>query len=565
MEKQLVESYYFDLKTIITSAVLGVFSFQILVPLGLDYLHASFGMKWKDAYDLFVVLYFLIIPIGFLLWLAYHYDIIKIFLPPFNGTSAITKKAWYYLFILIIVIIAGIVLHIFISFWPKSISSWLWWLFIPFSVLSIGLLGLSFYFGKQLVRFKGLASYTDWTRGYFKSLLISLFTYILLVFCGYFFVKHGGETPLTTSPVTTNYKNDLEYAATLLDKIKEVNNLRKDVNAFHQYLSISASIEKKHAGSDTLNNPYFDLLIGNTIGLTHTVNSMNLLISIREDTLKALGKWFFYKPDTIKTHKAIDSLGLKQSFHNLNQSNKGLQSTSKALFSAFLPKSSDGATPMGHAISKEAGFDTTAIHNTKVVSELLLNNSIQMKQMTQRLMGPQLRNLQEWGVVLYLFLLLTLLSLHQFMKLNFEITSWQLKNLEEAYDLNPDLNKAPLIDKAKELERIGEPSKKLWLIITLAIWLFIPLIKPIEDEKINIGAPFRQFTFFDKGISAVPGFQKPKADNETQETSPTFLIRIDSVFIKDTSKSGMPEAIINQLDRIETKSDAALKKMDEIQ
>jgi hypothetical protein len=66
MDKQLVDNYYLDIKTIIGSALIGVVSFQLLGPVVWEYLQTNLGIPFKIAFRIFIFCYFLLIAAGFL-------------------------------------------------------------------------------------------------------------------------------------------------------------------------------------------------------------------------------------------------------------------------------------------------------------------------------------------------------------------------------------------------------------------------------------------------------------------------------------------------------------------
>lgn len=575
MEKQLVENYYLDIKTIIGSALIGVVSFQLLGPVVWEYLQANLGVPFKFAFRLFIFGYFLLIPAGFIFWLVYHYDIVKTIIPPFDESKDLSKDGRIFLYILLFVFVSNIIAHIIITFLDISIACSLIYLFIPYILLTSVLLLMSYRFGNNLVLHNGLDKNKEWKRGYGKSKLFSLIAYVVIVACGLGFVLKGGKTAATTNPISKGYDTDLTTATSLLDNKSKIDNSNLKIAYLKQYLSVLSSDNNKNGAQDSIqlaseikNGNAFDTLhnslFGQSMDLSGYIGNLNFLINILkiesdslskiEDCKKEQEKADNPKSESLRDKVDISILKLEST---INEATMALNYKSIQLIDYYLYNIKNSQKNIS-TISPVLA-DTNSIKMVNDISQLLLNNSGQIRKITQKFLGPNLRNLQEWGVVMFLFLLLTMLSLHHFIKLNFEIASWQLKDEAEKHELNKDLDKAPLIAKAKYAARLEDPSKKLWLIITAGLWLFIPLIKPIEDEQINVDSPFRQITPLNKTVNDLPVLKEKASLKDTVYQS-FLMVKKDSVFINSPSNmGGTDSSLTGQLNRMETQ----MKEMNE--
>ncbi len=560
MDKQLVDNYYLDIKTIIGSALIGVVSFQLLGPVVWEYLQANLGISFILAFKIFIFCYFLLIPAGFIFWLVYHYDIVKTIIPPFDESKALSKDGRIFLYILLFVFVSNIIAHFFITLRNTSIAEKLIWLFIPYILLTSVLLLMSYRFGKNLVVHNGLHKDKEWTRSYFKSVLFSLIAYIIIVAGGFVFVIKGGQTAETTRPISGDYDTDLKTATSLLDNKSMIDRSNRNISYLNQYLSVLSTGNNKKGTNDSIQlagenktttvfDTIYNSLVGQSTDLSAYMGNLNFQINIKSSNAY---------PKTAKNADSnyLDAKSLGTLDTLMKSEAVSITHISSQLIDYYL-NLSKGNTLSGTMVSGEYA-DTNNIKMVNNVSGVLSINSGQMNKITQKLLGPNLRNLQEWGVVMFLFLLLTMLSLHQFIKLNYEIASWQLKALAEEHEINKDVSKAPLIEKAKQVARLEGPSKKLWLVITAGLWLFIPLIKPIEDEQINVDSPFKQITPLNNKVKDLPGLKQSVAAKDTVYQS-FLMVKKDSVFISSLPGSDVSDSSLSgQLNRME----AQMKKME---
>jgi hypothetical protein len=100
------DNIFANLKTLLWGAFIGVVSFQILAPLIWDYLHNSLGINYSAAYWLFTLVYFLILPSIFLIWIAWNIKSIKTCLPPFNEKEELSKLSKLFIKGLMLFIVA---------------------------------------------------------------------------------------------------------------------------------------------------------------------------------------------------------------------------------------------------------------------------------------------------------------------------------------------------------------------------------------------------------------------------------------------------------------------------
>jgi hypothetical protein len=213
----------------------------------------------------------------------------------------------------------------------------------------------------------------------------------------------------------------------------------------------------------------------------------------------------------------------------------------------------------------EQGFrcDTNTTKLGLLSATIIGESNLEIQTLAQKFFGPHLRNIQSWGVPFFLFLLMIMLSLHQYLKLNLEIANWQYKALEFAKKKNQNIPEELIASKEKTVLELQEPSKNLWLIITIGIWLLIPLIKPIADTDINIESPFKGFTLFQKGV---PGITQTDEDKEkpNRDKKTSILSRIDSIIVKNETTYQLPDSLFERLKTIEEKANRANEQLENI-
>ncbi len=111
------DNIFASLKGLIWGAFIGVVSFQILAPNIWDYLHSSMGINYANAYWLFTLIYFLILPLIFIIWTWWNIKPIKTCLPPYDETEQLEKHSNFFITALrIFIVIQSLITVIFFFF-----------------------------------------------------------------------------------------------------------------------------------------------------------------------------------------------------------------------------------------------------------------------------------------------------------------------------------------------------------------------------------------------------------------------------------------------------------------
>jgi hypothetical protein len=554
MDKQLIGSYYLDLKTLITSAFLGVVSFQIIAPTGWDYLYRYLRIDLNAAYLIFILLYFIVVPLGFLFWFRYFQNTIKIILPPFIGEKALDKNAALFLRIIQGSLIILVLAHILISFFDLPVSSWLLSIFICFCALATVLIILSFSFGKKLIFASGLQQNKDWQTVYRKSKILSITAYVFIALFGLYYCYITPKI-ISQEPVTKIFKDELKYSFELIREKRRLDTLQNRIDNLNRQNVAMEAISKIREEN---------ILV---VACPDSINFAKILQNfIIDDGLKLyqLLSIYNYKKNAYGYNLQVESADKDKSTDSLIRRDSVL--LNRIVLQNNRIKAGMNQIDKRYDVSlDEQGFrcDTNTTKLGLLSATIIGESNLEIQTLAQKFFGPHLRNIQSWGVPFFLFLLMIMLSLHQYLKLNLEIANWQYKALEFAKKKNQNIPEELIASKEKTVLELQEPSKNLWLIITIGIWLLIPLIKPIADTDINIESPFKGFTLFQKGV---PGITQTDEDKEkpNRDKKTSILSRIDSIIVKNETTYQLPDSLFERLKTIEEKANRANEQLENI-
>jgi len=576
MDKQLIGSYYLDLKTLITGAFLGVVSFQIIAPTGWDYLYRYLRIDLNAAYLIFILLYFIVVPLGFLFWFRYFQNTIKIILPPFIGEKALDKNAALFLRMIQGSLIILVLAHIFISFFDLPVSGWLLSIFICFCALATVLIILSFSFGKKLIFASGLQQNKDWQTVYWKSKILSITAYVFIALFGLYYCYITPKI-ITQEPVTKIFKNELKYSFELIGEKRRLDTLQNRIgNLNRQNVAMEAISKIREENILVVSCP--DSINFAKILQTFIIDDglkLYQLLSIYNYKKNAYGYNLQVEPaDKDKITDSLsrrDSALLKVELADKDKITDSLSRRDSLLLSEIVLQNNrikDGMNQIDKRYNVNLdveGFrcDSNTTRLGLLSAAIIQESNKEIQTLAQKFFGPHLRNIQSWGVPFFLFLLMIMLSLHQYLKLNLEIANWQYKALEFAKKKNQNIPEELIASKEKTVLELQEPSKNLWLIITIGIWLLIPLIKPIADTDINIESPFKGFTLFQKGV---PGITQTDEDKEkpNRDKKTSILSRIDSIIVKNETTYQLPDSLFERLKTIEEKANRANEQLENI-
>jgi hypothetical protein len=172
----------------------------------------------------------------------------------------------------------------------------------------------------------------------------------------------------------------------------------------------------------------------------------------------------------------------------------------------------------------------------------------------QKIVGKQLRDTQLKLTYLLLNVFLILISLLIFLQIDYLIKDYE--SAEPARLAKRYPNSMEFQDTFFRMEGIKNVaqrlSNRLWLYVTIAVWLIVPLFKPVQDEKIDNNAPFKMLT--------ISRPDQPWNDNRNRTNhypiSNSFNNTIDSLLVRIINQ--YPETVSRQ---DSSKIDSALREI----
>jgi hypothetical protein len=198
--------------------------------------------------------------------------------------------------------------------------------------------------------------------------------------------------------------------------------------------------------------------------------------------------------------------------------------------------------------NQKKSIDTSkaAITSWKKLTTLLVAGKKWVQWKTRHELGRQLRNDQLPTTYLLMNLFLLITSLLVFLRMDLMIRDFECQDPRRQLELEPDNPglKVALANKVEKRADALKLSQALWLYITISVWLLIPLFKPVQDDKIDLDAPFRMLTL-------------SRPDSPIGDTFTTNDYRVINSF------NNSIDSVLIQIDK-STKGDLTMKDLDSI-
>jgi len=298
----------------------------------------------------------------------------------------------------------------------------------------------------------------------------------------------------------------------------------------------------------------------------------------KRSQLDSLLKIATYKQDSLKTFIAIvkfDTASVSKSVKEQISLTTIVAFSGKQVVKTSEEKKSppvDKKDTLKLAISIQAEYD-------KLVQVITLNRDHTLKS-GQKIIGQLLRDHQLKLTYLFLNIFIILISLYVFLRVDFLIKEYGWEEADRQSKLYPNaLEFKETFFKAEDTRRNSvKLSTDIWLYITLAIWLLVPLFKPIEDDKIDPKAPFKMLTL--SGPNAPwEKWVDNSQDNDTNvdsstntviitELNPKIIIQlqtdVDTINRLLKTIATNTDILIDKNDKLINKTDTVIKKNDEL-
>jgi hypothetical protein len=151
-------------------------------------------------------------------------------------------------------------------------------------------------------------------------------------------------------------------------------------------------------------------------------------------------------------------------------------------------------------------------------------------KMAQKVIGKQLRDTQLKLTYLLLNTFLILIALLVFLQIDYLIKEYECAepaHLAKRYPDHPEFHETFL--KREGIKNAAQGlAGRIWLFVGIAVWLIVPLFKPVEDEKIASNAPFKMLTF----SRPDQPWNSPPIQTENCQVSNSFNNTIDSLLVR---------------------------------
>lgn len=476
------------LKGLLWGAFLGVVSFQLLAPKVWGYVNEAMGLENKAAYWVFIIVYFVLLPLGFAIWLLANKATIFSYLS-LNNANAVEKKEGKSLYVLAIFVLAQIVFLIlgFFTHWgPVAIGA----LFIGYALCSLVLLLFCYRLCNKKIG--ASSSCSPAVMGSAKKYLSQMFFFSVMFFVIFFTatgcflhnwikVKDQKHTINLSAFNAGNRAFELESMSHAISKkITDCGNSSDNYN----YTSIGKDLDTIHIQLFNSNCAYY-LPAGkaeDTIWINHPNTTLRLFV----DTVNMLGKQLNTILDSISNGNP-DSVSICSINH-----------ITIRLDSLYF-------------------FDTARLSKDDNVYVGILKTSLvrlskRIDKVTKNQLGLQLRSVQAKGLVMFIGLFFTILALYIFIGTIQKIQILELEELRQNKRIDAEQLEAPIIDKENEVADSTSISNNLWLFLTILAWLMVPILKLVKDEEINLKKPYQSFTLNNalantdrpKGLAAAP-------------------------------------------------------------
>ena len=189
----------------------------------------------------------------------------------------------------------------------------------------------------------------------------------------------------------------------------------------------------------------------------------------------------------------------------------------------------------------------------KLLQFLSIKKDLLLK-MAQKVVGKQLRDTQLKLTYLLLNTFLILIALLVFLQIDYLIKEYECAEPARLAKRYPDQIEFQEIFSKREGIKITAQglASRIWLFVGIAIWLIVPLFKPVEDEKIASNAPFKMLTLSRPDHP----WNDTRIQTENNQVSNSFNNTIDSLLVRINNQ--YPQTV-SPLDL--SKIDSALQKI----
>ncbi|MFN8335701.1 MAG: hypothetical protein U0U09_11265 [Cyclobacteriaceae bacterium] len=445
--EQSQSSMYVSLKQLVWSAVIGVFSFQVIAPTVWAYVNSILGIPFYQGYIIFVLVYALTLLIITGIWLLYNRQPLQQCL-----TGNVTLCRTFLAGLTVSILIQVFAISFFLTRYRLSVEAFVTLQAIIF-VLNAALLSVSIWITIGRIRKfssgstdKRVTAARDTAYRIIAGCVIAV---IILCLFGKIHWQHNQQFYYTGD--STKIASGFRY----LDNRKALEPLLAEAKYQAEYLRLAdteASIVVAQAGINRVaqNKP-------DTASVTHNTPAQQ---------------------KSTQTSATTSNVTIKNSGPSANQS---------------------------VVVYTETQQDSIRIASLSTRYKTLAGLLTRKKDITlrvgQKIVGQLLRDHQLKLIYLFINALIVLISLFLFFRTDYLIKEYQWKEADQASTLYPgtfDFKVATL--RANETQRVSlRLVSDIWLYVTIAVWLMVPLFKPVEDEKINADAPFKALTFSGPG------------------------------------------------------------------
>ena len=530
-----------DFGKIILKIIIGLASFQLLAPIIWNYLSDLLHLRKLFSLNIIILIYFILPVVLVLVWWRHsRKKFIELCNPPItdNNPSDIldrilnSSKVFIRIsdFILFFLLIANVLLLLF----PVESSSVIYALQAIYMTALIVLIIASHRITQSY--FLGLDDFSSVLKSQqnrystFRVMFYCVFGLIAAMELQYLFgrdyLSTSGERICDTNTISSRL--ELRNAFRMVDLNVSLSKTRKDLEPELEKLYRLQSLQQVHSLKYHV--------------LPATGNNVNILTSLTNS---------FNESGTIPplTSDSILNTDFYQSLYRLTVLNNFVDSAYELL--SKTPDSIEIAEPpynfetmlalQNLPSAKYSGISPARRIAWYEASIGIMKNMEQSVDRTSRKMVSKiLSNLQMKGIFSFMTLLVFLMCLYLFLKINGEILSivsaepgkkgdTELKKLKDYSEKNLEVNKGM--------------TENVWLYMTIMIGLLIPLLKPVNPEKLNLEKPFQLLTI----PGQIKSEYKPTGNSyyTSQTHSPTQTVDSSETFVINIYKDGQLESSEN--------------------
>ncbi|HYK46391.1 MAG TPA: hypothetical protein VEV83_14535, partial [Parafilimonas sp.] len=573
------DNIFASLKGLIWSAFIGVVSFQILAPNIWDYLHGSLGVGYKNAYWWFTWTYFLILPALFLIWTWWNMQSLRVCLPPFNNTEALSRHSKFFIRAvrLFIVLQSLLTIGIFYFHIDKAgvttimIIYFVWSALLLFFCFAYCLGCIDYYlYGADASPnsiftdgFKNFFSYIFFKRKrekllpdaaqrkqqkqFYRSFVQFACPAIIMLFLlfavGFFYLNNWEASK--SEKLSSKTAGDRGFA--LLDLKETIDAATKEIVAVQESwkqeqpaIDLSESLLRTPADHailiDSVNGAGVDTAQAQADSAEQdtTVNPRTIAYARALNTLRK------------SLIQLLDTLPRSPTMGNIARDSTGEDSIKEQIDKFPIKAQIDSLNNKFKQLSLPDSINAKDLVFLEMERAVLNELSKRTEVGAQSQLGYQLRSVQAKGMMLLLSLFFTILALYIFLKMNEDIRSVQLEGMEFTKRRGDETDENKLSEMKASVADASKLSVTLWMFLTITAWLLIPIFKMVKDEEIDIRSPYKAVTFSNAEnnvTSAVTG-SKSKADT-------SYIQLGGSVSIVDTAVRHDVEEIKKKLNEIQ--------------